>query len=555
MLRELHVKNLALIDDLRIRFEPGFSIFTGETGAGKSILIGAIGLLLGERASSEMVRSGFDEADISGVFELAGASRAFEKLCADAAIPLDEGAIIVRRTISRAGRNRIYVNQVPLPLATLKQIGDALIDFHGQHEHQSLLNPDAHREIIDALPRVAGPRAEYDAGYRAYAAARAELDEFNLRARELAEKRDMLEFQYQEIHALGLRPGEEEQAENELALLSSSADRARLAAEIAAILSNEQASPGIQLGAVKKRIESLAKFDASVTAWLRDLDGALATVSELERFCASYADAASDGADPARIEALNGRIARIQRCRKKYRCTPDELIAKEEQLAADLRCVQNIEGDRSLLEKKERAAYEACSAAGLRLSESRAKAAADFDRRVSSQMERLGLAGGVWKTRFAAFDAPAPEGLEAVEFFVQTNPGEPPLPLVKTASGGEISRLMLAIKAVVAGHDRVPILIFDEIDTGIGGMVANEVAQALYALRASHQVVCISHLHQIASIADHHYHVYKEETGGRTVTRVKKLEDGEKVDEIARMLGGDSEIAKKHARELLGRKG
>jgi DNA repair protein RecN (Recombination protein N) len=551
MIRELTVKNLALIEDLHLDFSAGFSVFTGETGAGKSILIGAIGLLLGERASSEMVRSGSEEAEVSGVFELDRKTGELDRLLSESGIATDGDTMIVRRTLARNGRNRIYVNQIPVPLSHLKAIGDLLVDFHGQHQHQSLLNPESAHEIVDALPDTAPPRAQYAQAYETFVSARQELDVFSRRATELTQKKELLEFQYHEIHALRLREGEEPALESELVLLSSTAERVQCVADMNAILSDESASPAILLKALRKKCEILTKFDPPVGQWTKDLDASLATIAELERFCGSYADAIQANADPGRIEQINNRIAKIQRLKKKFQCTLPGLLAKEQQLADDLQSLGNIDSDRSLLQKKLDSALNAVLEKGAILSGARKKATAEFDKQVSRQMENLGLAGGKWKTVYADLGEPAPFGMEEVEFHVQANIGEPFLPLIKTASGGEISRLMLAIKTVMARHDRIPILIFDEIDTGIGGMIAKEVAAALHGLSTSHQVICISHLHQIASLAEHHYNVYKETQNGRTVTRVMLLEGPERIDEIARMLGGDSEIARKHARELL----
>jgi DNA repair protein RecN (Recombination protein N) len=304
---------------------------------------------------------------------------------------------------------------------------------------------------------------------------------------------------------------------------------------------------------VRKKLEVLAKYDNAVEPWLVDITNTLNVFTELETFCGSYLAKTGAAADPARIERLNSRLAKIQRLRKKYSCSLDGLIVKRDALKRDLDAIVNTDADRSELEKNTKAAFASCKQAGAALRTARKNACREFDTKVTSLMEKLGFKGGQWQTEQQPLDEPAPDGLETIRFMVQTNPGEPMLPLARTASGGEISRLMLAIKTVMSGHDRIPILIFDEIDTGIGGLLAGDVATALAKLAASHQVLCITHLHQIASLADHHFHVYKESAGSRTVTRIKRLSDKERVDEIARMLGGNSAAARQHAKELLVR--
>jgi DNA repair protein RecN (Recombination protein N) len=554
MIRELHIRNLALIEDVHVEFSRGLSVFTGETGAGKSILVGAIGLLLGERAASEQVRSGFDEAEVSGVFELNEMRKPLGALLDASAIPREGGECIVRRVISRSGKNRVYVNQVPLPLSVLKSVGDLLVDFHGQHEHQSLLDPETARRTIDELPGVAGPAAEYAGRYNGYAEAREKLAAHDKLAADLASRRDVIEFAHNELKSLNLAPGEEARLEQELTLLSSSAQRLECVSKINDILAADETGIGRQIGFIRRNLETLAKYDSTALPWLADLAAPASVFSALESYCGAYLEKAGAAMDPSQLDAINARLAKIQRLKKKYNVDFDGLIAREKQLAADLGALAGAGADREELAKAETAALDACVKAGRVLSAGRKKHAAGFDRAITAEMAKLGFTGGQWETRFAVFDAPQPAGMEDAQFLVRTNPGEALLPLVKIASGGEISRLMLAIKTVLASHDSVPILVFDEIDSGIGGVLAGEVAKSLASLSASHQVLCISHLHQIASLADHQYHVFKEAQAGRTVTMVKLLDKDERILEVARMLGGDSAIARKHAEELLKRK-
>jgi DNA repair protein RecN (Recombination protein N) len=560
MLRELRIKNLALIENLTLNFTGGFTVFTGETGAGKSILIGAIGLLLGERASSEMIRAGCDDAEVSGSLDIENIRDRLRGFLREAGIDAEDGSLIIRRGISRAGKNRVSVNQVPLPLSTLKALGDLLIDLHGQHEHQSLLNEDTHAGIVDALPGAAQALGAYTTAYAAYAAAAHELRDAQRAARELADKRDVLEFQHKELSTLNPQRGEEAALEQELTLLSTSAQRSELASDISALLSSDD--PGSSSGAesiqkrlsqIIRKLEALCKHDPSAAPYISEIESALSICSDLDLFCGRYLETTGGEGGEGRIEDINSRLARIQRLKKKYACGAiDELIDKRERLEKDLSLLNNTDADMELLEKKAAKARKECVGAAAELTSSRKKAIQIFDKEVTRRMELLGFAGGSLTTELTPINEPTPNGMDALRFLVRTNQGEPFLPLAKTASGGEASRLMLAVKSILAEHDEIPVLIFDEIDTGIGGVLAGEVAKALYSLSSTHQVLCISHLHQIASAADNHYRVAKRVDGGRTVTEVERLDGERRTLEITRMLGGTgSEAALKHAEELL----
>jgi len=555
MIREIRIKNLALIDDVSLCFEPGFSVFTGETGAGKSILIGAIGLLLGERAQTEHIRSGCEEAEISGIFDIPASHGHIITLLRELDIPHEESSIIIRRHILKAGKNRVLVNQVPVTLASLKKIGDILIDLHGQHDHQLLLQDETARQIIDSLPAVTEAAHVYQSRYEAYRLAESSLAAFDRDAKELAQKKDFIEFQYREIADLSLKKDEESELDDELNLLSSTQSRAESINTILQLLNGDTA-PGVESGLARiiKELRTLSKHEPKAEQWLSDVDNAAAVVSELSTFCASYQETIAEQSDPRRLEYINERSAKIQRLKKKHGVSFDELFARQVRLEADLSALENSKAERTELEKEMNRTFAACKEAGAVLSAARQNNARKFDKKISDMMSRLGFKEGKWKTDFEALENPGPYGQENIRFLVRTNPGEPFLPLAKTASGGEISRLMLAIKTILAHNDTTPVLIFDEIDTGIGGVLAKEVARCLYELSKSHQVLCISHLHQIASIADHHYTVYKKTAAQRTHTEAKKLSQEERVEEIARMLGGQSDISLSHAKSLLGEK-
>lgn len=551
MIRELHVRNIALIEDVHVEFAPGLLVFTGETGAGKSILIGAVSLLLGDRASSEIVRAGAGEADVSGVFELSRTTPALREVLEETGIALEEDSLVIGRRITRHGKNRVHINGSPAPLSVLKRIGEHLVDFQSQHEHQSLLQPDTARVIIDSLPDVAPEAVAYAETWSTYERAAGALREHEKKAANLSATRDILEFQHKELKNLGPKAGEEEEIQGELRLLQSTGRRVEIVSRIVNTLGEQNSAPGAVLARLRKDVEQLAAFDETFAPWVEDITAASRTLSELETFCESYAQDAGAEADPGRTERLNARLAALQRAKKKYGCDLEGLIAKAGRIREDLRALENIEADRRVLESRMHEAEQRCRETGARLSRARHEAGAAFDTAVEEHMRKLGFEGGRWQTAFRDRDVPGADGMEEVEFMVCTNPGEAFLPLAKTASGGEISRLMLAIKTVIAERDHVPVLIFDEVDVGIGGVVARQVASALEQLSTSHQVICISHLHQIASLAHHHYSVYKENREERTVTRIRQLGREEKVGEIARMLGGESEITRKHARQLL----
>lgn len=556
MIREISVKNFALINELSIEFDKGFSIFTGETGTGKSILIGAIGILLGERASSELIRSGYNETEISGIFELDTVSEPLSQEISKAGITLEDNTLIIRRIILKNGKKRIYINQTPIPLSTLKAIGNYLVDLHGQHEHQSLLRQETANLLINSLPEVTSLWRKYYNSYNNFIASKTDLNNFDKQVADLKEKHDLIEFQYSELATMKLVADEENTLKEDFSMLSSVTERLECISNISVIIEGAERDQSLerQIIQIRKNLETLQKFDSSATPWIDDIENYLTFLSELNTYCSAYSSNSETTASPARLEHINSRLAKIQRLKRKYNCSFDDLIKKQKELKEQLFSIENIEADRSLLEEKAKQTEKICRENAEKLSLVRKKATQKFDKIITRQMEHLGFSGGKWRTTFIPEPELSQNGLENSVFEVRTNIGEPFSPLIKIASGGEISRLMLAIKTVLTEQDNIPILIFDEIDAGIGGLLAKEVAKSLYSLSKSHQVICISHLHQIASVADYHYRVYKTFEDNRTITKVQILNDKEKVEEISRMLGSDSTISKKHAQELLAQK-
>lgn len=556
MISKLFIKNLALIDSVTLDFKSGFSVFTGETGAGKSILIGAIGLVLGERASLELIRSGAKETEITGVFELESLASTLMQIIDDSNISIEDNTLIIRRIIAKNGRNRILINQIPVPLSTLKNIGNYLVDLHGQHEHQSLLRPETASMIINSLPKINSVWNNYCKQFIIYTKLKTQLENFDKTAQELTQKRDFIEYQYTELSDLNLHLNEDKELEQEYTRLSSVNERLECITSISTIIdgNDTQISIDRQINDIQKSLIRLEKFDSSATPWIGDIENTRTFLSELNQYCNSYLKDDDTVSNPLRIEQINTRLAKIQRLSKKYKCTCNELLKTTKNLKEQLDSIENSNADRTYLEKKVIEAKDICLKTAQELSQIRKIVTSQFDISISDHMKRLGFSGGQWRTTFVKEKDIVANGMEDITFEVRTNTGEPFLPLIKTASGGEISRLMLAIKTVLSSKDKIPVLIFDEVDTGIGGLLAKEVAKSLYALSESHQVFCISHLHQIASIADHHYKVYKKTEKERTITHVSFLNDIEKIEEISRMLGSDSSLSKKHAMELLDQK-
>jgi DNA repair protein RecN (Recombination protein N) len=554
MISELRIKNIALIREITIELDQGFTVFTGETGAGKSILVGSLGLLLGDRASKDLIRNEEDDAEVTAVFDTTDYAASVHGLLDDMGIePEHDETVIIRRVVSRKGKSKTYINQVPVPLSSLKRIGEALIDFHGQHDHQSLLHAHTAYDIVDSLPGVMEYRTEYDKAYRAYTEAKETLASFSARAQELRERRDMIEYQYNEIHGLELTEREESRLEEELNKISSVTQRVECAAGIHEVLSGEEHSLLSRIDDVSRQLRILAGYDPSFSEWSDEVDNMSALLSELTSRVSAYAEDAQEENDPSRIDHINERLAGIQRLKRKYGCDLQGLIDKEAHLRSELDTLENVSFDKPQLEKRCQQAYERCMEAGTHLRNARCEAAHRFDSSITGAMQLLGFSHGRFSTRIAEHESPGPHGLESIEFTVQTNKGEPFTPLRKTASGGEISRLMLAIKSVLADKDNVPVLIFDEIDTGIGGVTANAIGAALRRLGAHHQVICISHLHQIASQAQQHFKVYKTVADDRTVTYTDKLDTSQKIDELSRMMGGSSKVSKQHAEEILNK--
>jgi len=550
MLLELRIQDFAVIDRVAVRLAPGLNVLTGETGAGKSIIVGALSLLLGERASAELVRAGADRAVVEGVFDVAERPDVLE-LLADQGLEADDGHLILRREVSATGRGRAWVCGAATTAAFVGELGRRLVDLHGQHEHQTLLRPDEQRAILDAYAESTALAEAVRSAHARLLECRRELQELERRRAAAEQRADLLRYQVEEIEAARLREDEEELLEAEAQRLEHAEDLARLSGTLYQALYAGEDAVTERLGELRRTLDHLIRIDPT-QAEARDLlESALYTLDELGRRMGEYA--ARIEHDPARLDEIRRRQDLLFRLRTKYGPTLADVIATGRRAREELDILDRSALDRRSLEKEEAKARAELERLAGELSARRAAAATRLAEEVGDLLPELGLAG-----RFEVALEPLAEigaaGAEAVEFRVALNVGFEPRPLARVASGGELSRVMLALKTILARLDRVPSLVFDEIDAGIGGVTANRVAANLRRVAECHQVFVITHLPQIAARADHHLRVEKLEVGGRVATRLTELTGEERVRELARMLGGDPESAAslEHARELLG---
>ncbi len=539
MLTELRISNFAVIDQLSLDFSGGFQVLTGETGAGKSILVDAIALLVGGRASADQIRSDADEAVLEASFLLAPGGPVTDRLRASGLLASEETELIIRRVLSRTGRNRIYVNGSLTPLHLIQSLAGTLIDIHGQHEQQSLLSAQMQRDALDAFGHLKDLRQTYRSAYEQWKARQRELDETVQTVSDRRAREELLRFQYRELEEADLRAGEEEGMVAERRRLSHAQRLGQLAEETYELLYGAEASALSQLGAVNDRLRELETIDPETAEWAALSEGAVAQLRELAQRCRDYRDGLDH--DPARLAQLEERLDRLQRLKKKYGGSEAALLAKMQELKRDLEALDM--GETRLAELRESVAqdYARADALATQLSAGRVKAAAKMEARVKEElaalrMDRTGMKIAV--TPEEGDEVLGPTGRDRVEYLFSANQGEPLQPLTRVASGGELSRVMLAMKTVLAETDRVPVLIFDEVDAGIGGAVAAVMGRRLRALAKYHQVFCITHLPQIASQAGTHFVVQKEVVKKRTVTKARKLDRASREEEIARMLGG-----------------
>lgn len=550
MLTELRIRNFALIDRLSVKLGPGLNVLSGETGAGKSIVVGALSLLLGERASAEVVRAGEDRATVEGVFDVPEGSEVAVRL-GEYGIDLEEGTVILKREVAAEGRSRAWISGSPATVGQLGLIGGALVNLHGQHEHQTLLRPAEQMAILDAFGGSAPVAEEVAVAHAALVSIRQEIDTLERRQREAAQRADFLRFQVDEIEGVAIESGEEERLSEEGQRLSHAEELLSLTTTITAAILGDEGSASSRLGAARRYLDQLVRIDPAQGSLAELFDTAYYALEELASRLDAYTLVVEH--DPARLDAVRARQDELYRLGAKYGPSLEDVFTTLQSAKAELALVDDADWAIQELNRREADARGELMAKVAELSEMRAAAAASLEGEVSRILPELGMDGGVFEVRLVPLPDAAARGAEDVEFRVSLNRGFEPRPLANVASGGELSRVMLALKTILARLDSVPTLIFDEVDAGIGGRVALQVGEKMRQVAEEHQVLAITHLPQIAARAHQHLLVRKTASGARVATEVIALTGDQRVSEMARMLGGDpeSDVSLAHARELL----
>ncbi len=554
MLRELRISNFALFDQLQLEFAPGFIVFTGETGAGKSLVVDALALLLGGRAVGEQIRRGSEEASLEAVFSVSTTLVVQDWLKSlDLAIS-DSDELLIRRVLSRSGRNRAYINGTATPLHQLQELGQLLLDIHGQHDQQSLLASRIQLELVDAFGGLIPKRTEYEVAFDLWKTQQDELDRLRELSKNRASREEFLQFEYAELSHAQLVTGEEDTLLQEYRRLQNSGTLSDLSNQAYVLLYEQEASILSHLQDLTRVVQELKDIDLSVKPWSDMVEGASAQMEELAHICRDYRDGIEH--DPQRLGEIDERLALLQRLKKKYHETLDGLIEKRDTIMTELSQISDLDHHLEALEVSVMNSHQEALKKAKALSVSRKKVAQNLQQRVMKELAALKMQHTRFEVQFGEFSEERPmsgTGIDRVEYLFCANPGETVQSLGRVASGGELSRLMLAMKTVLADVDQIPVLVFDEIDTGVGGDVAAEMGQRLLALGQSHQVFCLTHLPQIASQGMQHFMVEKLVDQNRTTTRVAPLDLAERKSEIARMLGGDqpTDTVKKAASEML----
>ncbi len=541
MLRFLRIEHLAVIDAVQVEFEPGLNVLTGETGAGKSMLVEAVGLLMGGRASADLIRTGETHAQVQAEFDVAD---------------LQIGrTLIVRRDVNAQGRSRAFVNDLLVTAASLSDQTSPLVELHGQHEHQTLLDPQSHLLMLDEFAGLVVTREQVATAFRQWKQLQSEFDAFQMDEREKAARVDLLKFQVGELERARLRAGEDEELETTRRVLSSADKLQRLSSEAYAALYDSDEAALARLATVWKRVAELAEVDPTFRSHLEARDAIKSQLEDLAQTLRAYGETID--ASPARLQDVEDRLALLEKLKRKYGPALTDVVAKRDALSRQLDALENADARRAGLEGDTLAARDAFLTRARALSRQRRDAAKRFGVQIQGLLGELAMGRTEFDVRF---DADPPEsawtetGVDVAECYLSANVGEDPRPLARIASGGELSRVMLAIRTLAAASAPGKTLIFDEIDAGIGGRVASVVGKKLRDIGESFQVLCITHLPQIAAAGHVHFHISKRVANGRTQTRVVRLNEHERVEELARMIGGaaPTDAARAAARELVG---
>lgn len=565
MLRTLYIRDYALIDELEVAFDSGLNIITGETGAGKSILLGALSMILGERASPDVVRAGSRKAVVEGTFDEADTPRLRAFLEAH---EIEAGpSIVLRREISGTG-SRAFINDTPATLTLIREAAGLLLDLHGQHEHQSLLRTETHVDLLDTYGNLGGLAAAYGRLYREVDAAVRERTSLMTRERELQRDKERYAFHLADIDRVQPQIGEEEALEAEARVLDHAERLFETTGRLHALLYEGDNPVHDQLVVVRNELADLVRIDRAFEEQVQEIRAALISVSEVAAWLQDYN--ARIEFNPDRLELVRTRITELELLKRKYGLTLEAVLDYRREAARQVALADNFEAEIERLTTQVLDGQRKLGQAALRLSTKRREVAERIARGIEAELASLGMPHARFEVRFrqephpegwvrlpdgegeARFSAFA-NGMDRVEFFISANPGEAPKPLAKVASGGEVSRVMLSIKTVLAKSERMPILVFDEIDTGISGAVARKVGESMHHLAQFHQIIAITHLPQIAALGDVHFVVEKHVEEGRTYSRLRRLPEAERAEHIARLMAGDdlTEAALESARELM----
>lgn len=550
MIKTLTIKDYILIDKITVHFESGLNIITGETGVGKSIIVDAMNLLIGEKASTDIIRSGADKAIVEGIFDVSDNQSVINFLGDNNYDISDE--LIIRREILKKGSSRSFINDSPASLSHLKEIGKYIIDLHGQHEHQSLLRTETHIHLLDNFGNLEKLIEEYRQHYFKLKKLFEELDELKVFKNTSQEKKDLYEFQAREIDSINPKANEIEEIQNKLNILENSERLYEATSRIYETLYESEFAVYDQLIKVRNLIDDLSKIDKTFFELKNDISSAISIVDEIAKFIQSYNSRIEF--NPELLEEYRERLGSLILLAKKYGGSLETVIEHRKKIEKELQLVENFEEEIQKIEEEIEKERELCSEAAVRLSEKRREVGEKISRSIVLILKELGINNAKFEINFKnkQVESPksfvklgnenyeaGPDGFDFVEFYISTNPGEELKPLAKVASGGEISRIMLALKTILAKSDRLPIMVFDEIDVGISGRIAQKVGKALRNLSEFHQIIAITHLPQIAGFSNAHFVVEKKVRDGRAITTIRKLKEEEKIYEIAKLISGE----------------
>ncbi len=555
MLTELRVSHFALIEQLDLSVPAGFVALTGETGAGKSLLVDAIALLLGARATGDLIRAGAEEAELEGAFTIPEGSPILAPLRQADLLGANDRDLVVRRILSRSGRSRAYLNGRLVSVQELERFAGLLVDIHGQHEQQSLLATSAQLDALDGFARLGSLRERYAKAFTRWVATQSKLAEALEQSRLLHEREDLLRFQWQELREAGIQADEEALLKERCQRLAHAERLRSLAEDAYERLYAGEAALTTQLGTIARQVKELAAIDRQADSWCEQLDQAAMILREVSGQLRDYRELVAD--DPAGLEACENRLALLERLKKKHGGTIEAVLEKSAELERQVLRLDQTEDRLGMLRAEEAETLRDAEQLAQELSTKRRQATAKFEAALRKEFQALQLGTARLIVEIIQGEAGGtalnPRGRDQVQFLFSANQGEALHPLARVASGGEISRVMLALKSVLAGHDTVPVLIFDEVDAGVGGSAATAIGQRLRALAAYHQVLCVTHLPQVASQAQTQIHVEKKAQQQRTVTFAKRLDQTSREEAIAKMLGGQAVTSamRKAAAELL----